>query len=160
MSSFKTQSVLSALFIEVHTKTNQIFHALWTFFAKHLHRWFGITPFAGLNVTSVHLDPPDPQRRLDHRLDHATDPAAARRPEALGDVSGHREAGIVGAIQREAEGGDPEAFEMPVAMQRGSAAEIDVVVSRAGNQQVARVGVAGNIDLVESAEQAIVAVAT
>jgi len=25
---------------------------------EHLHRWFGITPFAGLNVTSVHLDPP------------------------------------------------------------------------------------------------------
>ena len=34
----------------------------------------------------VHLDPPDPQRRLDHRLDHATDPAAARRPEALDDA--------------------------------------------------------------------------
>lgn len=25
---------------------------------EHLHRWFGISPFAGLNVTSVHLDPP------------------------------------------------------------------------------------------------------
>ncbi|MBA2470165.1 MAG: hypothetical protein H0V37_12235, partial [Chloroflexia bacterium] len=25
---------------------------------EHLHRWFGIVPFAGLNVTSVHLDPP------------------------------------------------------------------------------------------------------
>ena len=25
---------------------------------EHLNRWFGITPFAGLNVTSVHLDPP------------------------------------------------------------------------------------------------------
>ncbi len=25
---------------------------------EHLRRWFGITPFAGLNVTSVHLDPP------------------------------------------------------------------------------------------------------
>ncbi len=25
---------------------------------EHLHRRFGITPFAGLNVTSVHLDPP------------------------------------------------------------------------------------------------------
>ena len=25
---------------------------------EHLHRWFGITPYAGLNVTSVHLDPP------------------------------------------------------------------------------------------------------
>jgi hypothetical protein len=25
---------------------------------EHLMRWFGITPFAGLNVTSVHLDPP------------------------------------------------------------------------------------------------------
>jgi hypothetical protein len=25
---------------------------------ENLNRWFGITPFAGLNVTSVHLDPP------------------------------------------------------------------------------------------------------
>jgi hypothetical protein len=25
---------------------------------EHLHRWFGISPFAGLNVTSVHIDPP------------------------------------------------------------------------------------------------------
>jgi hypothetical protein len=25
---------------------------------EHLNRWFGIVPFAGLNVTSVHLDPP------------------------------------------------------------------------------------------------------
>jgi hypothetical protein len=25
---------------------------------EHLMRWFGITPFAGLNVTGVHLDPP------------------------------------------------------------------------------------------------------
>jgi len=25
---------------------------------EHLRRWFGITPFAGLNVTSVHLEPP------------------------------------------------------------------------------------------------------
>ncbi len=25
---------------------------------EHLRRWFGITPFAGLNITSVHLDPP------------------------------------------------------------------------------------------------------
>ncbi|MGC4193193.1 MAG: hypothetical protein QM589_18760 [Thermomicrobiales bacterium] len=25
---------------------------------EHLQRWFGIAPFAGLNVTSVHLDPP------------------------------------------------------------------------------------------------------
>jgi len=25
---------------------------------EHLNRWFGISPFAGLNVTSVHLDPP------------------------------------------------------------------------------------------------------
>jgi hypothetical protein len=25
---------------------------------ESLNRWFGITPFAGLNVTSVHLDPP------------------------------------------------------------------------------------------------------
>ncbi|HEV2065232.1 MAG TPA: hypothetical protein VGR08_00245 [Thermomicrobiales bacterium] len=25
---------------------------------EHMRRWFGITPFAGLNVTSVHLDPP------------------------------------------------------------------------------------------------------
>ncbi len=25
---------------------------------EQLHRWFGIVPFAGLNVTSVHLDPP------------------------------------------------------------------------------------------------------
>ena len=25
---------------------------------EHLNRWFGIFPFAGLNVTSVHLDPP------------------------------------------------------------------------------------------------------
>lgn len=25
---------------------------------EHLNRWFGITPFAGLNVTSVHLNPP------------------------------------------------------------------------------------------------------
>lgn len=24
---------------------------------EHLQRWFGVTPFAGLNVTSVHLDP-------------------------------------------------------------------------------------------------------
>jgi len=24
---------------------------------EHLHRWFGILPFAGLNVTSVHLEP-------------------------------------------------------------------------------------------------------
>lgn len=25
---------------------------------EHMRRWFGITPFAGLNVTSVHLEPP------------------------------------------------------------------------------------------------------
>ena len=25
---------------------------------EHLHKWFGILPFAGLSVTSVHLDPP------------------------------------------------------------------------------------------------------
>ena len=25
---------------------------------EHLQRWFGIDPFAGLNITSVHLDPP------------------------------------------------------------------------------------------------------
>jgi len=25
---------------------------------EHLNRWFGISPFAGLNVTNVHLDPP------------------------------------------------------------------------------------------------------
>ena len=25
---------------------------------EHLQRWFGVTPFAGLNVTSVHLEPP------------------------------------------------------------------------------------------------------
>lgn len=25
---------------------------------EHLRRWFGISPFAGVNITSVHLDPP------------------------------------------------------------------------------------------------------